>query len=184
MAYSMKDLQTITGKPPQTINRLMRLNKELIALLPEHRTKLTNGKVFYDDAILEWLKDYFSLENNPAVSNDVAPDEKNNTDEENPVITPPPPVNEVLLDELRRQIDELEEQISSKDTQILNLEKELSAKEAERLHLLTLTTQLTALLAAEKQEKQKLLPAPKPSFSERLRSIFGKNRNKETSNNE
>ena len=184
MEYSMKQLQEITGKPPQTINRLMRTNEGLIALLPAHREKKSNNKVFYDDAILEWLKEYFDLEKLPLTENGVAPSKNIVENEEIPNTTPRPSENEALIDELKRQVDELEEQLAAKNKEILNLEKELSDKEAERLHFITLTSQLTALLAAEKQEKQKLLPAPRQTLGERIKSLFGKTKVKGDSVNE
>lgn len=176
MAYSMKQLQTITGKPPQTIHRLMRDNESLIALLPEHRIKQTNGQVFYDEVILVWLKEYFQLENRPTVENGVGGEEIENAAAEIPKHIPAPSSNEALIDEMRRQIEELEEQVENKDKTIADLEKQLQDKEAERLHFVTLNSQLTALLMAEKQEKQRLLPPPKQSLGERIRNIFSRNK--------
>lgn len=174
MAYSMKQLQAITGKPPQTINRLMRKNESLIALLPEHRVKQSNGQVFYDEAILEWLKEYFQLENNPLVADEVGETITENAAEEVPQHSPRPSTNEALIDELRRQIDDLEEQIERKDKVIADLEEQLKTKEAERLHFVTQNSQLTALLIAEKQEKVRLLPPPKQTLGEKIKSFFGK----------
>ena len=176
MAYSMKQLQTITGKPPQTINRLMRRNESLIELLPEHRQKLNNGQVFYDDVILDWLKSYFQLdtENSQAVENEVGGGDTEKQTPDNPKTSPPPSTNDALIDELRRQVDELEEQVEKKDNVIADLEQQLKDKEAERLHFITQNGQLMALLAAEKQEKQRLLPPPKQSLGERIRGLFGK----------
>lgn len=176
MAYSMKQLQTITGKPPQTLHRLMRENESLIALLPEHRTKTNNGQVFYDDTILQWLKDYFQLADGPAVENGVGEGDTENAAEESPKHSPPPSSNEALIDEMRRQIEELEEQVESKDREIADLEKQLQDKEAERLHFVTQNGQLMALLMAEKQEKQRLLPPPKQSLGERIKGFFSRNK--------
>ena len=177
--YSMKQLQTITGKPPQTINRLMRKNDSLVELLPEHRKKLENGQVFYDDVILDWLKEYFQLEtisSQEENKNDEKADTINNEEEKKKLS------NETLIDELRSQINELEELVNTKDEIIQNkvneiskLEKELNDKEAERLHFISLNSQLTALLAAEKQEKQLLLPPPKKTIGERIKAFFKKN---------
>ena len=176
MAYSMKQLQTITGKPPQTIHRLMRDNESLIALLPEHRIKQNNGQVFYDEAILQWLKDYFQLADGPAVENGVGGGDTENAEEESPKHSPPPSSNEALIDEMRRQIEELEEQVEIKDKTIADLEKQIKDKEAERLHFVTQNSQLMALLMAEKQEKQRLLPQPKQSLGERIRGLFSRNK--------
>jgi hypothetical protein len=176
MAYSMKQLQTITGKPPQTINRLMRRNESLIELLPEHRQKLNNGQVFYDDVILDWLKSYFQLdtENSQTVANEVGGEDTENETPDNPKTSPRPSTNDALIDELRRQVDELEEQLERKDKVIADLEKQLADKEAERLHFITQNGQLTALLMTVQQEKQKLLPPPKQPLGERIKGFFSR----------
>lgn len=182
MAYSMKQLQSITGKPPQTINRLMRKNESLIALLPEHRIKHSNGQVFYDEAIVNWLKEYFQLENKELVLDEVGGGDTENAAEISPKDSPRPSTDEALIDELRRQIDELEEQIERKDKVIADLEEQLKTKEAERLHFVTQNSQLTALLIAEKQEKVRLLPPPKQTFGEKIKSFFGKKEKPVTEN--
>ena len=179
MAYSMKQLQTITGKPPQTLNRLMRRNESLIALLPEHREKLNNGQVFYDDTILNWFIEYFQIETGPAVEDAVGGGEIEQEADKIPQDSPRPSSNDALIDELRRQVDELEEQVEKKDKVIAELEQQLKDKEAERLHFITQNGQLMALLAAEKQEKQRLLPPPKQSLGERIRGLFGKKKDGE-----
>lgn len=184
MAYSMKQLQSITGKPPQTINRLMRKNDSLIALLPEHRVKQSNGQVFYDEAILDWLKSYFQLENGPAVEDVVGGGDTENAAEVSPKDSPSPSSNEALIDELRRQVDELEEQIERKDKVIADLEAQLKDKEAERLHFITQNGQLTALLLTEKQEKQRLLPPPKQPLGERIRGFFSRKKEEGGAGNE
>lgn len=174
MAYSMKQLQSITGKPPQTINRLMRKNESLIALLPEHRIKQSNGQVFYDEAIVDWLKEYFQLENKELVLDEVGGGDTENAAEISPKDSPRPSTDEALIDELRRQVDELEEQVERKDKVIADLEKQLADKEAERLHFITQNGQLTALLMTVQQEKQKLLPPPKQPLGERIKGFFSR----------
>ena len=176
MAYSMRQLQTITGKPPQTIHRLMRENASLIALLPEHRTKQDNGQVFYDEAILEWLKNYFQLKNGPVSGNEVGGVNQKDEAEEIPNHTAP--ASKALIDEMKQQIRELEQQIASKDKEIADLEKQIQDKEAERLHFVTQNGQLMALLMAEKQEKQRLLPPPRKPIIERIKGLFSRNEDK------
>lgn len=184
MAYSMKQLQTITGKPPQTLNRLMRRNESLIALLPEHREKLNNGQVFYDDTILNWFIEYFQIETGPAVEDAVGGGETEQEADKIPQDSPRPSSNDALIDELRRQVDELEELVERKDKVIADLEEQLKSKEAERLHFVTQNAQLTALLIAEKQEKVKLLPPPKQTFGEKVRAFFGRKKEQVEENKE
>ena len=174
MAYSMKQLQAITGKPPQTINRLMRRNESLIALLPEHRIQQSNKQVFYDDVILDWLKEYFQLDKKEVVEDGEEGAITEDKPPEVPKHSPPASTNDALIDELRRQVDDLEEQIERKDKVIADLEQQLKDKEAERLHFVSQNGQLMALLVAEKQEKQRLLPPPKATFGEKVRGLFGR----------
>ena len=184
MLYSMKQLQTITGKPPQTINRLMRKNEKLSILMEEHRIKQSNGQVFYDEVILEWLKEYFQLNNAPAVEDDVANTIIENNPGENLQTQPRAPINEEQIEELRKRVNELEEIIVRKDKVIADLEEQLKAKEAERLHFITQNGQLTALLLTEQQERIKLLPPPKQPLGVRIKEFFGRNKGKEVESND
>ena len=196
MEYSMKQLESITQRPPQTIRRLMRNNEELIALLPQHRVEKSGGRVFFDDAILDWLKNYFGIEEKKLVADGVGVSVLEAEKAENPNTNAPAPANEVLIAEMRRQLDELEEQVEAKDKEIdslnkqledlkqqkdkeiANLEKQLNDKEAERLHFVSQNGVLTNLLAAEKQEKLKLLPPPRESLGKRIKNYFSKNKEK------
>ena len=77
------------------------------------------------------------------------------------------------------QNDALHAQIDALKAEIDALKKELDAKEAERKELIRQNGALILTLQQEKQEKQLFLPAPKKSFSDKVKSIFkGKSQEK------
>ena len=66
------------------------------------------------------------------------------------------------------------EDITALKAQIAALEEKLAAKENECAELIKQNGACLLLLSQEKAEKQLFLPAPKKSFTEKLKGIFGK----------
>lgn len=64
--------------------------------------------------------------------------------------------------------------INALQAKIDALEAKLEAAEAERRELVAQNGNLLLLLSQEKQEKQLLLPAPKKTIGERIKSLFRK----------
>ncbi len=54
--YTMNQLQAELDRTPQQIRKVLKTKDKLIKLLPQHRIEKDNGRVFYDDTILEALK--------------------------------------------------------------------------------------------------------------------------------
>ncbi len=190
--YSMKQLQELLDTTPQTIHRLLRQNTELKKLSVEHIIKKEGRKVFYDDVILEWLKNYFGIANGEVRTQAAGgPDTSTSwggTTERNEEATAggheekhtggteekpeQEPQENKSIEQLQRIIKDLEAQIQSKDKLIEDLEIQLKNKEAERIHFITENGQLLGLLAAEKAEKQRFLPPPKVPLGERIKKLF------------
>lgn len=200
--YTMNQLQTETQRTPQAIRKVFKNNEKLKALLPQHRIEKDNGRVYYDDAILEALLDYFGLsKNNPAVSAEVGGEVEDTENRENPQTNPPPASEEdkqpsaadkAELEALQSQIEalkkELEEERENREKEKADLEKQLHDKEAERLHFVGENAKLLNLLAAEKQEKSQLLLLMPPAGATK-KSVWGKfkglfTREKEAAKNE
>lgn len=202
MAYTMKDLQERTQKTPQTIRRVLRTYPKAVSLIPEHRTETANGKVFFDDAILSCLLEYFGIEAQPPENEPLSEESVGGgiMEEEasaNPQTNPAPPTDEspaeaeaeATQDDLLKRIAELEAQLANERQEhadaIADLTQQLKDKDGERLHFISENAKLLALLAAEKQEKQAIqlmLPPPRRTIGDRIRALFGKN--KEAANNE
>lgn len=195
--YSVKDIQKLIKRSPQSIYRLMKSNKELAALLPEH-TINKGHNVFYDDTIYEWFKAHYMIEVSPSAAeplteNSVGGEISEAEAGENPISNPPPTqayaeamaAKDELIEELRRQVSGLEAQIAEDKAEhaqaIADMQQQLSVKEAERLHFVSENDTLVKLLAAEKQEKQRLLlmlPPPKKekkTLGQRIRGLFKRN---------
>lgn len=182
--YSMKQLEELLDTTPQTIHRLLRQNTELKELSVEHIIKKEGRKVFYDDAILEWLKGYFGIENTEGKTqaaggpdnSGIAGGTTERNEEANAGGTEEKQKQEPHegqnIELLRQIIKDLEAQIQSKDKQIEDLEIQLKNKEAERIHFITENGQLLGLLAAEKAEKQRFLPPPKVPLGEKIKRLF------------
>ena len=195
--YSIKDIQKLINRSPQSIYRLMKSNKELAALIPEH-TINKGHNVFYDDTIYEWFRNHYMIEESPSaavpltgtgVGWEISEPEAGVNPQTNP---PPAPdyaeiiaAKDELIAELRRQLSSLEaekaEEKARHEQEIADLQHDLSNKEAERLHFVSENDTLIKLLAAEKQEKQRLLlmlPPPqeeKKTIYQRIRGLFKRN---------
>ena len=195
--YSIKDIQALTNRSPQSLYRLMKSNRELAALMPEH-SKKRGHNTLYDETIYQWFVFYYDLteppaENEPLTEVSVGGGLSEIEAEDNPQTTPPlaPDYAEALaakdelIAELRRQVSGLETQIAEDKAQheqeIADLQQDLNNKEAERLHFVSENDTLVRLLAAEKQEKQRLLlmlPPPKKekrTLGQRIRGLFKRN---------
>lgn len=157
--YSMKDLQRIINKTPQSIRQVLKNNDSIKLLLEEHKVETPNKKVFYDDAILNALLEYYGISKKENAVEDVVGGDSDNTETAEKPDTNPPPSNDIDKDTaaLQSEIEELKKQLEGQKKDISNLEKQLQDKEAERLHFIGENAKLINLLAAERQERDKLL---------------------------
>ena len=181
--YSMNDLQRLTDRTPQSIRQVFKKEEALKKLMAEHRQETPNKKVYYDDAILEALLEYYGLsKNNPAVADEVGGGVEDTENPENPTNNPPPPPVESIspsappepqIEALQRQIAALEDEKRKQEKDIADLEKQLQDKEAERLHFISENAKLVNLLTAEKQEKEKLLLLMPPA-AEKKKSLWSR----------
>ena len=185
--YTMNQLQAELDRTPQQIRKVLKTKDKLIKLLPQHRIEKDNGRVFYDDAILEALKEYFGLSiSAPAVDEEVGGGVEDTENAENPTNNPPPPTEEdskpaaateAEIEALQGQIEalkkQLEEEQANREKEKADLEKQLHDKEAERLHFVGENAKLLNLLAAEKQEKNQLLLLMPPAGAAK-KSVWGK----------
>lgn len=178
--YSMKDLQRIINKTPQSIRQVLKNNDSIKLLLEEHKVETPNKKVFYDDAILNALLEYYGISKKENAVEDAVGVGSDNIETAEKPNTNPPPSNDIDKDTaaLQSEIEELKKQLEGQKKDISDLEKQLHDKEAERLHFIGENAKLVNLLAAERQERDKLLlllppaNAPKTTIWSRFKRLF------------
>ena len=159
MAYTIKELGEIIGRKPAMIYNYFNEDEEAKAFYYSHREKGKRGGFVYDDEVLERLKIKVGMSNG-VVGSIIEKEEPNLTE-----LTPPHSVraNEATeneLNNLKIKYDELKEAYEK--------------VESERQELLKQNGNLLLLLSQEKAEKQMLLPAPRKSIREKIRSLFKK----------
>lgn len=156
MGYTVKELGNIIGRKPAMIYNYFNEDRSFFY---SHREMGSNGGYVYDDEVLERLKIKVGVSN--GVVGSITEKEEPNIME----LTPPHSVRanearENELNDLKIKYDELKE----------TYEK----VESERQELLKQNGNLLLLLSQEKAEKQMLLPAPRKSIREKIRSLFKK----------
>lgn len=149
--YTIKDIQERVNVSQQSLYSLIKKNKEFIN---ENSTR-KQRKVYYNQAVMDFFVSYYLPEK--AIPEGSAP--------LNETLTEARESNESPLDALKAENDALKAEINV-------LRKQLDDKEAERLELLRQNGALILTLQQTQQEKMLLLPSPKKSFSDKVKSIF------------
>ena len=146
--YDINELSSIVGVSKQSIYKLLSKDKDFT---DQHTTK-RKRKIYYDEAILLKLKDYYEIqvETSPIVEAVEAPVEA----ESDATSIAPPTEQELKIEALQRQIEALQKQLEESKGRIATLE----AREQE---LVKQNGLALMLLQQEKQEKMLLLPPPK-----------------------
>lgn len=187
--YRMKELEVLVGKSHTAIRTAFSEDENIKALLPKHTImKGKRGKA-YDDVILDALRAYYGdkqpPENENAVEDRVVVDIEDNENPENTETIPggsvePSAAADKELEALRRQVEDLTKQLETeregREKERADLEKQLQDKEAERRHFIGENAKLLNLLAAEQEEKGKLLllmpPAEHRTLKQRIKGLF------------
>lgn len=151
-SYTIKELCHLSNISQATFYRLIADDKEFRELTQSKREKIGNG-YRYDSAVLEWLYHRYNIKQTP----------------EMPLEAPA---------ELAEKPDYLAK-ITALEGEIEALTATITQKDKDIEYLKNQNDQLLLLLQMEKQEKIALLPAPKKSFVERMRTLFTKDKDKE-----
>lgn len=160
--YSMGDLSSRVKKTPQALYSLIKQNSALSSIVKENSER--KGRyVRYGEPVLEWLLNYYG---------ESLQEDTNQEDRPEPPETPLKSVSEPA-----EQIDQTET-IKALQAQIEALNASITAKNMEIEYFKEQNNRLLLLLQMEKQEKVALLPAPKKSFVERIRTSFTNIKNK------
>jgi len=167
--YTIKELATACKVSTQSIYNLKDKNKEFF----KQNSKRNQRTIYYNQAVLNFLLDYYHLDKDSPDSENILYEKiggglSSPEGENSPVLT-------LSTDELSEsRIKEYESQIDALKAENERLKKELDTKEEERKELLKQNGALILALSQEKQEKMLLLPAPKKSFGEVVKSLFHK----------
>lgn len=179
MEYTMNDLENKVGRTSQHIRQLLK-KEQFSDLKKDHIRKEENTKrVYYDEVILDALLEYYhkkpTTEKKDTVEDAGGIEKKESEDSKNTETTAPS-----NNDDSKKIISLLEQQLEEQKKRTEDLEKQLHDKEMERLHFISENAKLTNILAAEKQENERLLllmaPQEKKSFKERIKGFFKKDK--------
>lgn len=166
--YTIKELQKEIDRTAATIYNFIRSSEETKAFFNQHRRENSKGGYIYDEEVLKLLKNKY------LVANDQHKQDLETESGENPQTQPPAPQekgdNSQEMAELAAELEELLEKYAA-------LKADFDKIEAEKDELLRQNGNLLLLLSQEKAEKQALLPPPRKSIGERLKSIFHKSDN-------
>ena len=165
--YTITDLATKANVSLQSCYGLIKKNREFI----DNNSVRRHRKIYYNQAVMDFFIAYYQPDETPEINPNTinqntaeirAPEGEQKSPVEAPQTDKPP---EGQLNALQSKIDALEAEIEA-------LRKQLDASETEKKELLRQNGEVLLLLQMEKQEKQLFLPAPKKSFSERIKSLF------------
>lgn len=141
--YTIKDLATKAGKTEQSLQKFIKKNNEFIN---EHTLQTGRFKRYSQEVMDLVIKYYQPQEESPAPSEQVQSADS--------------------------ATDEASERIAALEAEIQELKTKLEESENERKEMIRQNASLLLLLQEEKQEKMLLLPAPKQSFPEKIKSFF------------
>lgn len=146
--YTINDIKTATQVSLQSLYTLIKKNSELI----KENSIRKQRKIYYNQTAMDFFISYYSEQAPKTPQKAEEPSENKSS--------------------ASFRIEALEAERDALQAEIGTLKKQLEAKETERLELLRQNGALLLMLQQEKQEKMLFLPAPKKSFSEKVKSIF------------
>lgn len=141
------DLSNACGVSVATLYNLFKKNKDFI----EQNSKRYSHKIKYNKAVLDFCLEAF---------------EKDTRQEQE--ITPPDASNSDAVNNTSSN------DISLLEANIKALEAKLEAKEKECAELIKQNGALLLLLSQEMEQQKLYLPAPKKSFGQKIKDLFGK----------
>lgn len=164
--YDIEDLSRLSNVSKKTVYEFRKKNEDFFR---ENSTKVktdstkTKPKIMYNQMVLDLLLGQYGQGNNDTIITAAVGGTKTKLPSEPQKLKEAPP-----------ETKEDKSTISELETKIKALEAKIEALEEERREMVNQNGNLLLLLSQEKQEKMLLLPAPKKSFGERLKSIFHK----------
>lgn len=164
--YRLKDVMEATGKSPQALHSLMKNNKTLKALLPDHSERMGKSLRF-DETIYKWFLAFYGADRQqqPQKGPETAPEARAAADGEQ---------------QPQAATDGTEAEISRLQAEIKRLKQELDKSESERKQALEREGALIIMLREEQTSLKRLLPAPveerqqpdKITLRQRIKGLF------------
>lgn len=162
--YTINDIKDEVNVSLQSLYTLIKKNKAFI----DNNSIRKQRKIYYNQSVMDFFVSYYQPEKAPQQEN---PNPAEGLPAEGKPENPP---SETSHEEDRQQdlIDALKAQIKALNDEVEGLRKQLDNKEEERKELIRQNGALILTLQQEKQEKMLLLPAPKKTFGEKVKSLF------------
>ena len=161
--YTINDISTKCNVSLQSLYSLIKKNKEFIN---ENSTR-KQRKIYYNQTAMDFFTSYYQVDS-PSSGNEEEEQEstiKKSNEEEGQNA----PVKSAREEEGQ---ESLKAEISALKAEIDTLKAQLEAKEKERLELLRQNGALILTIQQAQQERMLLLPTPKKSFADKVKSMF------------
>lgn len=157
--YTIEDLSSKCKVSKQSIYALIKKNQELVKKNSTRKGK----KVKYNQEVLNFFLDYYGINEaeDPSPEDPERALEAENAPQEAEDPSPISPQDKTAEDKIRALESEIEA-----------LKKELASAREQNNELIRQNGQVLLLLQEEKQEKIKLLPAPKQSLVKKIGNFF------------
>ena len=164
--YTINDISETVKISKPSLYALIKKNSAFI----KDNSIRKQRKIYYNQAAMDFFISYYSPEQAANIGKKGPTAEGSDTDEAKAE-------NSLLEGSYTDKPQEREEEVSKAEIDALKAEiavlrKQLEATETEKKELFRQNSQLLLLLQQEKQEKMLLLPAPKKSFSDKVKSLF------------
>lgn len=161
--YLITDIQAKTNVSITSLTAFKKKHQDFF----NNNSTRKHRKIYYNQAAMDFFVSYYSPDTEKKI-----PDEVIDTD-----ITEGQAEKSPLETSYTDGPQEREEEVSKAEIEALKaeiaaLKKQLEETETEKKELFRQNSQLLLLLQQEKQEKMLLLPAPKKSFSDKVKSLF------------
>lgn len=163
--YLISDIQE---KTKVSITSLTAFKKKHQDFFNNNSTRIRR-KIYYNQAAMDFFVSYYSpdTDTDKKIPDKMIDTETGGGQAENPLSESP-----YREEEEKARVNALQDEIKALREEIDALKAQLAAKENERVELLRQNGALILTLQQEKQEKMLLLPAPKKSISDKVKSLF------------
>lgn len=179
MNYSINELAKRVEKTPQAIYYLAKHSKEFQSVAKEHTIK--SGKAIrYDEAVLEFLINYYGIESKgedvfdeTSENLNVFDENEPNADENAEIFKSQPTDAEIRF--LKEKCAFYENQISALEARLDQADADRRASDADRRDVQQTNAALLLMLQDERSKNQRLLEAAeaeKPTLGDRIKGWF------------
>ena len=163
--YLITDIQEKTKVSITSLTTFKNKHKDFF----NNNSTRKHRKIYYNQAAMDFFLSYYAPDTDTEKK---IPDKIIDTDTRGGIAEKSPLESSYKEEEQQARIDALQVEIKALHEEIDALKEQLAAKENERLELLRQNGALILTIQQQQQEKMLLLPAPKRSLGERVKSFF------------